>query len=146
MVEPRSRPPEGLALDSAAGLADWARGELLHRPVDWHGICRVFLRETDRWFRHGLTAEQIDHLTAEAPEPTGDPRCDALLEGMVAHQLHVHGRAAPDWTRTTELADGWGPFVEDWTPNEAVVMSLLQTPAELFAKGVILPRTAFQVV
>jgi hypothetical protein len=44
------------------------------------------------------------------------------------------------------LTDGWGPFVEEWEPVDAVVADLLRTPAELFAKGVILPRAAFQVV
>lgn len=109
-------------------------------------MLRVLARETDRWFIHSLRPDDIADL-ATRPARTGDPRWDALIEGMVAYRLHIAQIPAPDWCRATRLEDGWDPYGD--TPGSDPqwrLLDMFETPAELLDKGVTLSYRAMELL
>ena len=97
-----------LTLNSAADLGNWLHDELQATPPDVNHMLRVIARETDRWFLSGENRAMVPQLVEE-PISTGDPRWDALLEGVVAYRMHIAGMKPPEWTRRTKLEIGWNP-------------------------------------
>ena len=126
-----------LALNSAADLGNWLREELTATRPDVNHMLRVIARETDRWFLHNLDADDIAALASE-PVNTGNRKWDALVEGVVAYRLHIAGLRSPRWTRRTRLDEGWNPREDTDNPPPLAwsLLDLLETPAELFDKGV----------
>jgi hypothetical protein len=126
------------SLNSAADIASWLRQELLASPPDVVVMTRVIARETDRWRQAHLGGESVSSLVSE-PACTGDPRWDALLEGVVAYRCWQLGLPRPDWTRRTYLEEGWNPYDDSSAINVALPWALLdtlETPAPILDKGV----------
>ncbi len=125
------------ALNTAHSLGDWVRQELASEHPDAKHVLRVIARETDRWFNHGLSPDDIAGLASQ-PARTGSPRWDALIEGVVAYRCHIVGMAAPSWCQATRLDEGWDPYDTASASLGWRLLDMLETPAELLDKGVTL--------
>jgi hypothetical protein len=132
-------------LNSACWLGEWVREELKSRAPNADHIVRVITRETDRWFKNDQTDIQILAL-AQEPARTGDPRWDALIEGIVARRFNVHKIKRPEWTRATHLEEGWAPRGDLVRDVRWHILDVFSTPVELLDKGVILPRSDLDLV
>jgi transcriptional regulator with XRE-family HTH domain len=89
------------------------------------------------WIRRGIIA--VDALDND-PGSTGDRRWDALLGGIAEVVAHEHGRCVPAW------ASAPGRILPAWwivTPLRALWSTVIvDTPAPLLTRGVVLSRTA----
>lgn len=91
-------------LNQAAEIGEWVRAQIASGEHTNDHTTRVITQETDRWFKNDLTPAQIEALCA-APADTGDPKWDALIEGVVSRRLHEAGMKTPEWTRRTSLTE-----------------------------------------
>lgn len=132
-------------LNTAHSLGEWVREELSSPVPSADHIVRVITRETDRWFKNGQTDEQVLAL-AQEPARTGDPKWDALIEGVVARRLNVHKLRRPEWTRKTHLEEGWAPRGDLVRDVRWHIIDVFSTPVELLDKGVILPSSDLDLV
>jgi hypothetical protein len=127
------------AISTARGLGNWVRHELNLPEPDRAHIVRVITQETGRWAAARLPETAIARAVAEAPN-TGSDQWDALIEGVVAHQLDRLGIRRPAWTYRTSLAQGWAPNSDVVADDRWYVLDVFHTPVELLEKGVILAR------
>lgn len=133
------------ALNTAHDLGAWVRQELVSEHSDAKHVLRVIAREIDRWFHNDLPPEDIASLASE-PARTGDPRWDALIEGVVAFRFHIVGMAAPLWCRATRLDEGWDPYASANASPGWRLLDMLETPAELLDKGVTLSHRSMELL
>lgn len=134
------------ALNTAHELGEWVRQELATRDPDTKHVLRVLARETDRWFNHDLAATDIAAL-ASHPAQTGDPRWDALIEGVVAYRFHLAEIPVPQWCTVTRLDEGWDPYGDSPTADLGWrLLDMFETPVELLDKGVTLSRRSMELL
>ncbi len=126
-------------LTTAARLGDWVRQELAVPLPDSVHITRVITQELGRWF-NSETADSELEAVSNQPAYTGDPRWDALIEGIVSRGFHLRQQQPPAWTKRTRLDVGWAPN-QHLTPDiNRHLVNALDTPVELLHKGVIFSR------
>jgi hypothetical protein len=78
------------------------------------------------------------------PRPTGDPRFDALLAGVVEDLCLARGLAPPAWVSEPDrFLDEWW-FVGDRPAFEG--WALASAPAALAIRGVFVPRESLESV
>lgn len=126
-------------LNSAGDLGEWVQAELSRAEPDTVHITRVITQEIGRWFTQGLSDDDIRAVAAPAAD-TGSKQWDALIEGVVSHQLHVRDILAPDWTRRTKLDAGWAPNEHLTRDLRWHILNVFSTPVELLDKGVVFAR------
>jgi hypothetical protein len=129
-------------LRSAAVIGDWVAEELGSKN-DGHFAVRYITNEVHRWFTktNGTSPERLLELTAEPPN-TGDPRYDALIEGIVARMIAKNGWPVPipGWTQRTVLETSWAPFGDVLRDDDCYLLSFINTPAELKHKHIVFDR------
>jgi len=131
-------------VSTAADLAQWVRDEL-SAPVPQIGhIIRVLTRETTRW--QSISPEDLSTVLTDEPISTGDTRWDALVEALSARAAHLMGCEAPAWTRRTRLEDAWYPWEATVTDPRWQIAAVVQTPAEMLHRGVILPLNGLKLL
>jgi len=81
---------------------------------------------------HREPTEKRQRLLADAPEPVGDERWDALFAGLAEHLAMRDREAAPPWSASRGLKRFWFPFD---TPG-ARAQALVHAPAALRRRGV----------
>lgn len=131
---------QNASLVSAADIGDWVRRELGTPQPDTVHISRVITQELGRWFDEETSPRELDAIAAD-PVDTGDPRWDALIEGIVSRGFHLRGQQPPPaWTKRTRLDVGWGPNQHLSPGINRHLANALDTPVELLHKGVIFSR------
>lgn len=127
------------SLATAADIGDWVRQELAAPQPDTVHITRVITQELGRWFNRETQQHELEDIAAD-PANTGDPRWDALIEGIVSRGFHLRQQQPPAWTKRTRLDVGWAPN-QHLTPDiNRHLANALDTPVELLHKGVIFSR------
>lgn len=97
------------------------------------GAYRAVIQLAD-WLAHEHGAERVA-LTVTPPAPTGNPRYDAFIAGVVEHRLLEESLPQPKWLATsTRLEERW--CVDAVSANDPRVES--STPTALSARGVII--------
>ena len=129
----------GRGLVSTRALGLFVQSELAGRG-DIHFAVRNITNEISRWHSCGLSLEELRLLT-ESPPDSGDPRFDALIEGIVAHKFHGEGYSAPDWCQNTKLEETWAPFGDVIIDDDWYLMGVLLTPVELLDKRIVFNRS-----
>lgn len=132
-----------MVVSTASDLARWLREQLAKPTIDSVHLLWVITQETGRSITSNLDADGIRRVVSD-PGSTGDACWDALLEGVVAYQLAGLGAAAPAWTGRTQLPEGWSPTGDLMTSNDWYLLDVVQTPAVLLDKGVVLARHNFR--
>ena len=86
-------------------------------------------------FERAVPARQAAMVAVE-PDPTGDPRWDAMLAAAAEHLCYHHGLSVPSWTvDPTRFLDRWW-FV---SPYRSVHASApVNTPAAFANRGVFI--------
>lgn len=92
-----------------------------------------------RWEKLPLEDEELAVLAAEHPE-TGDPKWDALVEGLVARIFDIRGLPRPEWTRRTILDEVFVPYGEQIKSNDWYAIDVLNTPTVLLHKRIVFAR------
>lgn len=84
----------------------------------------------------GAHLSERQGLLAEAPDPTGDPRFDALLAALAEHLSARHGHPSPAWVEGQErfLHEWW--FVSGLRSLHA--SALVQSPISFARRGVFI--------
>jgi hypothetical protein len=87
---------------------------------------------------------ELAALIRERPEPTGDPKADALLAGIAEHLSAVRNLPCPRWVQEEGrfLDRFW--FVSDVPGFRAV--ALAQTPIALKRRGIFWPAPSLERV
>jgi len=87
---------------------------------------------------------ELASLIGERPEPTGDPKADALLAGVAEHVAAVRNLPCPRWVHEEArfLDRFW--FVSDVPGFRAV--ALAQTPVALKRRGIFWPARSLERV
>lgn len=102
-------------------------------------VARDFLDHAGR-----ASAHELDAMIMERPEPTGDPRADALLAAVAEYSATLLAIACPRWTSGPErfLDQFW--FVSAEPGFRAV--ALAQTPVALKRRGIFWPARSMRRV
>ena len=102
-------------------------------------VAREFLDQAGRADTHDLEA-----MIAERPEPTGNPRADALLAGVAEYTAVLREARCPSWTSEAErfLDRFW--FVSSEPGFRAI--ALAQTPVALKRRGILWSARSMQRV
>jgi hypothetical protein len=89
-------------------------------------------------------ANEIAEMIAERPEPTGDPRADALLGGVAEYASALHEAPCPSWTSEPDrfLDRFW--FVSAEPGLRAIAIA--QTPVALKRRGIFWPAHSLRRV
>jgi hypothetical protein len=90
------------------------------------------------------SADQLEKMIMDQPQPTGDQRIDALLAGLAEHIAATRGVACPSWVHDPErfLDRFW--FV---SPTKAFRgIAIAQTPIALKRRGVFWPARSLERV
>lgn len=118
-----------------------------YRPMTLVALGAALAGETDEALRRRLVLEFVEEyrhedadsrarLLDERPDPTGDPRYDALLAGLAEHFAYHDGRAAPGWAfESSRFLDRW------WFPIDLPSVradALVHSPAAFRIRGVFL--------
>ena len=114
-------------------------GSRIDDGVDLLMVVREFLDQAGRADAHELAA-----MIAERPEPTGDPRADALLAAVAEYTAGLREIACPRWTSEPErfLDRFW--FVSPEPGFRAI--ALAQTPVALKRRGIMWPARSLRRV
>ena len=131
-------------MSTAADLAEWVHEELSAPDPQVGHVIRVLTRETMRW--QSLSPEDVSAVLADEPDSTGDRRWDALLEALAARVAHLSGCKVPSWAQRTRLDDAWYPWEATVTDPRWQIAAVVQTPAEMLHRGVILPLSGLKLL
>ncbi|MDO5503721.1 MAG: hypothetical protein Q4G67_11160 [Actinomycetia bacterium] len=123
---------------TTASLGDWVAEELRSDHPDTVFITRTITQETGRWF-HDRSADGLENAVCE-PARTGDPRWDALIEGIIRYRMAQTRLPPPSWTEETTLETGWSPNDHLYPDDRWRLLNVFHTPAELLEKGVVFAR------
>lgn len=127
-------------LDTAASLGrDIVQRVLQLRPEDLRGsepLTRIIIHSL-----LGLPDNGLAELVRE-PVSLGDPRWDALLQGLVAWRCQTANPKVrtPAWANEVHLDEAWAPFGGSIRDDGWYVLSVLSTPAALLHRGIVLDR------
>lgn len=102
-------------------------------------VAREFLDQAARADTHELEA-----MIVERPEPTGNPRPDALLAGVAEYTAGLQEVRCPNWTSEPErfLDRFWFVSLE---PGFRAI-ALAQTPVALKRRGIMWPARSMRRV
>ena len=129
-----------LSPDTAASLGrDIAQRVLQLRDEDLHGR-----EQLTRIIIHSLLSLPDEGLAELVREPVGlgNPRWDALLQGLVAWRCQTADPRiqTPAWTSAAHLDEAWAPFGGSIRDDGWYTLSVLATPAALLHRGVVLDQ------
>lgn len=127
---------------TSAGLGAWIKRELASATPDLLFIPRVITQELSRWENLPLEDAELNILAADHPE-TGDPKWDALVEGLVARIFDTRYLTRPEWTERTILAEVFAPY-GDLVTNAWYAIDFLNTPTVLLHKHIVFARQNLQ--
>jgi hypothetical protein len=129
-------------LSSAAEIGEWVAEEMRGK-ADVHFAARHITNEVHRWFTktNNITDQRLSELVSDPPN-SGDPRFDALIEGVVARMIAKNGWKIPipEWTRRTVLNESWAPWGDVQRDDTSYMRSFLNTPSELMNKHIVFDR------
>lgn len=116
-----------------------ATADCVARGEDRMHAVREFLDQVSR-----VDDADLATLITQRPEPSGDPRADALIAGIAEHLAATRGLHCPRWVLEPErfLDVFW--FVSDVEEFRAI--ALAQTPVALKRRGVFWPARSMQRV
>ncbi|SEB55819.1 hypothetical protein SAMN04489806_1101 [Paramicrobacterium humi] len=122
-----------LALEVAKQVRQLQEDDLRGREL----VARVMI--------HAVLSFPDSHLSDLVREPasTGDPRWDALLQGLIAWRCQSADVpvATPAWAREARLDEAWAPFGGSIRDDGWYTLSVLATPAALLHRGIVLERS-----
>jgi hypothetical protein len=114
-------------------------GSRIEHGEDLLMVAREFLDQAGR-----ADARDLEVMIAERPEPTGNPRADALLAAVAEYSAGVRAIACPRWTSEPGrfLDRFW--FVSSEPGFRAI--ALAQTPVALKRRGIMWPARSLERV
>ena len=127
-------------LSTSWGLGQWVRQEMTEEADEAFAV-RVITNELDKWDKLKLTDQEIQAHANQGPD-SGDPRFDALIEGLVARIFDIRGLKRPQWTSKTHLSDVWWPHADQYRTQNTMALVVLRTPVTLLDRGIIMDRKA----